>query len=105
VSNPVRTVRFVGITTEPCPGYPFGTVGAEFEAARSDGSTFPIVIPVQHGAHTTIAGMPVWGWNGVVGAPTLEPSIRFRWDGGEVFHCFLRRGRIELCADSTVGAV
>ena len=95
--NPVRTVRFVQISQTA--GDP---LTAEFEATRADGSTFPIEIHIQPGSHTTIAGMPVWGWNGDRTAPTLEPSIRCNWGAGEVFHCFLRGGKIDLCADSTV---
>ena len=99
--NPARTIRFVQIGGQ-IPGEPPNTRSAEFEVTRADGSTFPVPIPVRHGAHTTIAGRPVWGWDGDRARPTLEPSIRCNWGAGEVFHGYLRGGRIELCADSTV---
>jgi hypothetical protein len=111
--NPARTIRFVQIGDQ-IPGEPLNTLSAEFEVTREDSSTFPIAIPIGLGNHTTIAGRPVWGWDGDRARPTLEPSIRCDWgappellalgmDGQrEVFHGYLRAGRIELCADSTV---
>ncbi len=99
--NPARTIRFVQIGDQ-IPGEPLNTRSAEFEVTRADGSTFPIAIPIGLGNHTTIAKRPVWGWDGDRVRPTLDPSIRFDWGAGEVFHGYLRGGRIELCADSTV---
>lgn len=43
----------------------------------------------------------IWGWDGNRDAPTLTPSF-FAEDGVVRVHLFLRAGKIELCADSTV---
>jgi len=44
----------------------------------------------------------VWGWDGNVSAPTLTPSFLAKAHRPYVFHMFLKQGKIELCADSTV---
>ena len=111
--NPVRTIRFVQIGGQ-IPGEPLNTRSAEFEVTRADGTTFPLAIPIGNGRPVVIAGRPVWGWDGDRERPTLEPSIHCAWGAPpellalgvvcqrEVFHGYLRGGRIELCADSTV---
>ncbi len=102
--NPARTVRFVQIGGQlpEWYGYPPTGASAEFEVTRDDGSTFPVILPIRHGDHATIEDIPVWGWDGDRERPTLHPSIRCNWGAGEVFHGFLRAGKIEICADSTV---
>jgi hypothetical protein len=49
---------------------------------------------------------PVWSWNNDLDKPTINPSIRARWDEGEervqkCCHFFVRDGCIEFCGDST----
>lgn len=49
---------------------------------------------------------PIWTWNGDVEKPTINPSIRARWDEGDKHvekccHIFVRDGHIEFCGDST----
>lgn len=65
----------------------------------------PIRDHIHEGGGRTI----IWGWNGNREAPTLTPSYRsqfhFHYDDGlqEVMvHLFLKKGKIQLCGDSTV---
>lgn len=44
----------------------------------------------------------VWGWDGNEAAPTLTPSFLAAHGRPYVMHSFMRAGRLELCADSTV---
>lgn len=94
-----RSIKLIGVSDEPCHGYPTTTLSVEFEVTRDDGTTFPLCIPIVKGAHATIAGRPIWGWDGDRAAPTIEPSIRSDF-AGKRFHCFIRRGVIDPCGDS-----
>lgn len=44
----------------------------------------------------------IWGWDGNTAEPTITPS--FLADQGRPYrmHSFVRRGKLELCGDSTV---
>jgi hypothetical protein len=44
----------------------------------------------------------VWGWDGNTEAPTLTPSYLAKKHRPYCMHSFLRRGRLDLCGDSTV---
>jgi hypothetical protein len=49
-------------------------------------------------------GNPVWQFDGNMIAPTINPSIRVRWNQKEIEYCchsFVRNGFIEFCGDCT----
>lgn len=57
-----------------------------------------------HGVPTK--GPRAWTWNGSLEAPTLHPSLRVVWEGGEprvarVCHFTLAAGVVTFCEDST----
>lgn len=61
-------------------------------------------VPAVHGL--PVEGKPVWGWNGNIEEPSIDPSIR-TWGTNEttgeefVCHSVVRLGTIEFFADSS----
>jgi hypothetical protein len=53
--------------------------------------------------HEVNVGAGGWSFNGDLERPTISPSVRTRYGDQQPYTChfFVRRGRIEYCADST----
>jgi hypothetical protein len=54
--------------------------------------------------HVVPVGAPyrvLWEFNGNLGAPGFEPSVRHDWGAGRTCHYFLRVGRLYFCTDCT----
>jgi hypothetical protein len=60
------------------------------------------ILPVKN---QTITQLPQWDWNQDTERPTLSPSVRTVWEGGDgrtiVCHSFIKNGMIEFLSDST----
>ena len=70
---------------------------------RIPGPTGLLTLPVVQG-NTTRAGTGAWTWNGSTDAPTLRPSVRTQYDGGDsswCCHSWINDGAAQFLADST----
>jgi Family of unknown function (DUF6527) len=60
------------------------------------------ILPVKNQTSTQL---PQWDWNQDTERPTLSPSVRTVWEGGDgktiVCHSFIKDGMIEFLNDST----
>lgn len=63
---------------------------------------YELRIPVRRGEAAMVDGNPVWGWDGQVEKPTLNPSIQSDRRADGRLHIFIVKGEMIACSDNQI---
>lgn len=83
--------------------------GSYKQCDRSEATHLELLFPLKFEPLRTriiTVGGSGWGWNGSLEAPTLNPSVLSRWEGGDPFikhvcHSFVTDGMVNFLGDCT----